>query len=55
MEHEETSKGRHTKFFTRSLDGIHPKEGIRLLGIGLSGLKQDEGQILLVDQIKARQ
>jgi DNA polymerase IV len=33
------------------LDGIRLKKSIRLLGISLSGLKQEEGQILLFDQI----
>ena len=33
------------------LDGIRLKKSIRLLGISLSGLKQEEGQMLLFDQI----
>ena len=33
------------------LDGIRLKKSIRLLGISLSGLQQEEGQMLLFDQV----
>jgi DNA polymerase-4 len=33
------------------LNGIHLKKSIRLLGISLSGLKQEEGQMFLFDQM----